>query len=131
MVNFQSAPTSLLLFGESEELNTKYMQEIFNVGFYNDNFDVSLGNLLTFHAKTNNVRRISYCNQINNNQISNYKLVIAAGSKAILDSLEQFKDSDLIGFYSRDENLALLANYCMTLVCFELINKYNGKESMC
>ena len=101
---------SLLLFGESEGLNTKYMQEIFNVGFYNDNFDVSLGNLLTFHAKTNNVRRISYCNQINNNQISNYKLVIAAGSKAILDSLEQFKDSDLIGFYSRDEDLALLAN---------------------
>ena len=112
--NLSCSYNGLLLVGDGEGLHTNYMQEIYNVNFCKDDLSVSLGQLLTLHAENNSVKRISFCNEKKvSQQKDDYKLIVADGSIAFLNSLEHFKNCDVIGLFSRDEpidNLVLLSN---------------------
>ena len=113
-MNLSRSYSGVLLIGDGKGLDSIYMKEIFNIIFCNGSIEVSLGDLLTLGPNMNGVKRIEFCNQKNiAQQNDSYKLIIADGAMAFLKSLDHFKNSDVVGLYSRDEpieTLELLSN---------------------
>lgn len=112
--NLQRSYTGLLLIGDGQGRTTGYMESIYSVCFNVGENLVSLGDLLTLHPQQNGVRRIAFCNKqkIDCQGFEHY-LVITDGASAFVKALSHFKNSDVLGVYSRDEpsgNLMDIAN---------------------
>jgi len=104
--NLHRSYTNMLLIGDGEGRDTSYMDGIYSVNFQKDDITVSLGKLLTIHPNKNGVRRMDFCNkQKIDSQTTGYQLVIADGVSAFLGAISHFKNSDVIGVFSRDEPL--------------------------
>ena len=100
--NLTRSYNGVLLIGDGEGIDTKYMQDIYSVRLSGN--AVSLGKQLTLHSRSNEISRMDFCNlQKINSQPGSYYLVIADGSSAFVKSLSHFRNSDVIGIFSRDE----------------------------
>jgi hypothetical protein len=125
--NLQRSYTGLLLIGDGEGRDTEYMQRIYGAKFQINEHQLSLGNLLTLHPTANEVTRIAFCN--NRKIVPNGKehyLVIADSASAFTKALSNYKFSDVLGVYSRDEpneNLVNIGN-----VLGELSRYYTGPK---
>jgi len=103
-VNLSRSYSGLLLVGDGEGFETKYMQEVYSIKFIKGEQSVSLGKLLTLHPKGSDISRLVFSNH---KAIEYYKgshyLVIADGGSSFLKALSCFKESDVLGVISRDE----------------------------
>ena len=102
--NLQRSYTGLLLVGDGEGLESNYMKSIYDISFSKDEYKNKLGKLLTLHSSSNEVTRITFCNKQHiDRQSREHYLVIADGASSFVKALSYFKNSDVIGVYSRDE----------------------------
>jgi hypothetical protein len=100
--NLTRSYNGILLIGDGEGIDTKYMQDIYSVSLSGNT--ASLGKQLTLHSRSNEISRMDFCNlQKINLQQDSYYLVVADGSSAFVKSLSHFRNSDVIGVFSRDE----------------------------
>ncbi|RLA46243.1 MAG: hypothetical protein DRR42_18595 [Gammaproteobacteria bacterium] len=125
--NLQRSYTGLLLVGDGEGKDTAYMKEIYAIGFQIEKYKVSLGDLLTLHPPINGVTRIAFSNKqkIDHRRNEHY-LVIADGASAFTRCLPQFRNSDVLGVYSRDEPIENLMN--ITSMLGELGRYYTDQK---
>jgi len=110
--NLSKSYQGLLFVGKASGKDSQYVRNLYDIHFKDNNSSVSLGKLLTLHHNNETpIARLKFCNNSElKNQSQGHYLVVADGVNAFCDSLQFFKQSDVIGVCARDSSVESAEN---------------------